>query len=1217
MLRQDLSSDVYDKLITDGQGCRWLGATSHTYFSPQENEVNTLSPARSSRGFPARPSPARLLWAVLAAVAALAVVGSAVPARAAPAPAHHSPGAFDTGPAAAALRRLIGHRSQQVTLRAVAPGSGKDRFAITAEQHRVVISGTSPAVLLTGFGWYLKYVAHVNVSLEGDSLAALPRRLPLPAKPITHTSSVTHRFALNDTNEGYAGPYLSWSDWQHRIDVLALRGINEVLLYEGSGAVYQQTFEKFGYSAAEMRGWIPQPGHQSWWLLQNLSGVGGPISQHLIDQRARLGRRIADRLRSLDMTPVLPGYFGTVPDGFADRNAGAKTVPQGTWNSLPRPDWLDPTNEFFGRVAKTFYAAQTRLLGPSTMYKMDLLHEGGKAGDVDVAAASKAVQRALNTAHPDALWGILGWQSNPLPETLKAIDRSKMVVLDGISDKPNVTDRDADFFGTPYAFGTIWNFGGHTNLGAQLTTWNTKFYQWQHKAGSAQDGIALMPEAIDNNPAAVEFFTELPWRDGPVDLHDWFADYATARYGGADAHAAAAWRTLADTVYSWPADVDSRHPTALFDNQPSLSTSSSPLPYDTDRFDTALTSLLAVPAALRHTSAYRYDLVDVARQVLANHSRSALPRIRAAYRAGDKAEFDRLSGRFADQIALMDRLLGSDEHFLFGSWQQGADRAAAGPAERAALRYDVRSLVTLWASDTTLQDYARREFNGLVGDYYGMRWRTYFDSLDTALATGKPAVPIDWTKVAEKWAHADTDYPTRRHGDAYELASEVAASPRGTLRLGSTHNAAEPGGTMSVTATFGNENMLQGTGSLALDLSTPDGYTATASTPSRTDDVAAGGTFRATWSVTVPAGATAGDVADLGATARWADDGHASAATSVLVSGAVSDDWQTVDTTDASYAQSGDTIAIAGGGEDINSAATEFATVYRPDALADDTAATTTVSRVDAQAPYARAGLIAADDLTDPSAGFAAIAVTPQQGCLFNWDPDGDGLLNKVSEVGGFGASVQVRLGRHGDTVYGECSSDGTHWTVIGSADLPGAGAAEDVGMFFTAVNRHTGTAGLGVFEAMRTDAFTAPADGTDDPQCSVGKPVTALNAEKSHPATAANDGSRSNSPYWGGPLEADGTWWQVDLGAATDVSRINVRNYVDGSRYYTYRVLASEDGTHWFTVGGRLTTKPATDAGDTFRTIGTARYVRVVGLSNTANPTFHLTEVTVHGVPA
>ncbi|GAA4203790.1 alpha-N-acetylglucosaminidase TIM-barrel domain-containing protein [Actinocatenispora rupis] len=1155
----------------------------------------------------------RTLRAVLTAVVALVVVGTAVPATAAP-PA--SGGAFDPTPAADALRRLIGGKAGQVVLRAVDRGAGKDRFTVAAEGGHLVVSGTSPAVLLTGFGWYLKEVAHANIALEGENLR-LPAQLPLPSAPIGHTASVTHRFALNDTNEGYAGPYLSWSEWQHRIDVLALRGINEVLVYEGQEAVYEKAFQRFGYSAAEMRGWIPQPGHQSWWLLQNICCTASPISQQLVDRHARLGRQIADRLRQLGMTPVLPGYYGTVPPGFADRNAGAHTVPQGTWDGLPRPDWLDPTDPYFAKVAAAFYQAQDELFGASTMYKMDLLHEGGTAGNVSVPDASKAVQKALAAAHPDALWAILGWEKNPLPATLSAVDRSKMVVLDGISDQPSVTDRDRDFQGTPYAFGTIWNFGGHTNLGAQLAEWNQKFFAWQRKSGSALDGIALMPEAIDNNPAAVEFFTELPWRSGPVDLHQWFDEYATARYGAADPHALAAWRVLADTVYSWPANVDSRHPTSLYENQPSLSTSSSALPYDPAAFDQALADLLAVSPALRDTTAYRYDLVDVARQVLANHSRTLLPDLKAAYDAKDAAEFDRLSGRWLGQISLLDRLLGTDDHFLLGAWQQDADRQAATPAEAATLRYDLRVLVTQWAPGTTLQDYARREFNGLVGDYYGARWREYLGSLATALRTGQPPAAIDWQAFADRWAHAGTDYPATAHGDAYALASEVAAVPDGDLTVGSTHNAAPAGGSVRIDATFRNANLIHATDPITLTLRAPDGYQVHAETPTTADSVAAAGTLTASWTVTVPDSAAPGTVPALSASARWTSGGtadQASAATSMLVSGGLTG-YETVNRSDASFAGNGDTVGIAGGGADMYKGTDEFGAAYRKGALPDGQAATVRVTRVDATGPYARAGLVARADLTATTGGYATIAVTPAHGCMFTYDSDGDGRLDHYSEVDGFAGPVWVRLGRNGSTFTGECSSDGENWTAVGSSALPGATAAEDVGMVFSAVNAHTGTDGLALFTGFGVAGWT-PRDASGDTVRSVRQPVTALNAEAGHPATAANDGSRANSPYWGGPLTGDGTWWQVDLGADTAVSSINVRNYVDGTRWYTYRVLGSTDGEHWFTLGGRMGTSPVTDAGETFRTEATARYVRIVGLSNSANATFHLTEVTVSGTP-
>jgi hypothetical protein len=95
-------------------------------------------------------------------------------------------------------------------------------------------------------------------------------------------------------------------------------------------------------------------------------------------------------------------------------------------------------------------------------------------------------------------------------------------------------------------------------------------------------------------------------------------------------------------------------------------------------------------------------------------------------------------------------------------------------------------------------------------------------------------------------------------------------------------------------------------------------------------------------------------------------------------------------------------------------------------------------------------------------------------------------------------------------------------------------------------------------------------------------------------------------------PVTTTGTWWQGDLGGVTDVSSVNVRNYVDGTRFYTYQLLESVDGTNYFVLGGKSNNDPADDAGDTFRASANACYIRIVGLSNSANSSFHLTEVAV-----
>ncbi|MFF0265740.1 alpha-N-acetylglucosaminidase TIM-barrel domain-containing protein [Kribbella sp. NPDC004536] len=1083
-----------------------------------------------------------------------------------------------SGPARDALVRLVGQRyADQVVLQTLERGAGKDFFRVGAVGGKVLIAGTTPAVQLTGFGWYLRHVAHADIELEGQQLN-LPAKLPLPAQPTEQRASVDNRFALNDTNEGYAGPYLDWSQWQHRIDVLALHGINQVLVYEGQEAVYEQAFQKFGYSADELRGWIPQPAHQAWWLLQNECCLGSPISQQLIDRRTVLGRQMADHLRELGMVPVLPGYFGTVPPGFTSRNPGAKTVPQGKWDGLARPDWLDPTNPLFAQVAAEFYRVQTDLFGPSTMYKMDLLHEGGTAGDVSVPDASRAVQNALEAAHPGAIWAILGWQKNPLPATLQSIDRSKMLVVDGISEASNVTDRDKDFLGTSYAFGTIWNFGGHSNLGASLAAWNEKFHAWLAKPGTALNGIALMPEAIDNNPAAVAFFTDLAWESQPVDLQQWFTDYATSRYGSADPHAVEAWRILGNTVYNWPAAADSKHPTGLFDYEPSLGVTGTAIPYDPEAFRQALGELLAVPPALRQSTAYRYDLVDVARQVVANDSRTLLPRISAAYQAGDLQQFRKLTANWLQRLKLLDDLLGTDDNFLLGSWLAGASAQAAGPEEAAALRYDVRTLITDWTATATLQDYARREWNGLVGDYYAGRWRTYFAALDTALSTGQPPTPVDWKAYAEQWAQTDTQYPVKARGDAYQLASRIAAIPTGTLRVVPSARGARPGSTVRVTATYSNTNTLRPALAVRVALTAPVSYSVKAVGPPVAAQVAPGGTFSVAYNVTVPAGAHALDVPVLAATVNWEGTSEA-ASTRLLVSGDVGAPWKTVNTNDASFAVSGEDIGIAGG----------QGAVYQQQILGDGQSVTSQVTSADTTA-----GLVVGADLS-------TIAVTPDRGCLFSWDSNGDGTLDSSAAAAGFTAPAYVRIARFGGRLSGACSEDGQNWTIAGST--VGPAGVQDVGVF--------GTTGVATFHGFTVAPYT-PRDSSGDTVLSVRKPVSALGEEDGHPATAANDGSRSNNPYWGGPLGP--TWWQVDLGTTSAVSAVNVRNYVDGTRYYNYRLLGSVDGSHWFRLGGRFGTAPVVDAGDTFRTEATARYVRVQGLANSANNTFHLTEVTVTG---
>ncbi|MER6690875.1 alpha-N-acetylglucosaminidase [Streptomyces minutiscleroticus] len=684
--------------------------------------------------------------------------------------------------AAAAARRLLPDHWEQLLFRTT---EETDTFHVAGRAGRVTLGGDTACVQLTGLRWYLKHVAHAHIGWAGRQ-TELPAELPGPGEAVARTADVPHRFALNDTNDGYTNAYHDWAYWEHEIDVLALHGYNEVLVYTGADALYHRVFQEFGYADEELRAWIPGPAHQPWWLLQNLSAFPHPVSRQLLDARAALGRRIADRLRELGMTPVFPGWFGTVPPGFAERNPGARTVAQGTWIGLPRPDWLDPRGEHFARVGEVFYRVQEEMFGPSTLFKMDLLHEGGKPGDVPVGEAARGVERALRTARPDAVWVILGWQRNPPAAIMDAVDNARMLIVDGLSDRfPRVTDREADWGGTPYAFGSIWNFGGHTALGANTRDWVELYPKWRDREGSTLRGVALLPEAADNNPAAFELFSELPWSDGsPVDLKQWFANWAHARYGARDPHAEAAWDVLRRTAYGTTrADSWSEHADGLFGARPSLtarraaSWSPKELRYRAEDFEPALDELLKVRAELRGSSAYRRDLLDVARQALSNRSRVLLPRIRTAYEAKDAAAFEELTRVWLSLVDALEALVATDADHLTGRWVADARAWGADAAERDRLAYDNLSLLTVWATregaNAGLRDYANREWSGLVGGLYRLRWSTWFAELWAALQNGRAPKEIDWFALEDRWTRAPGALAAEPSGDTYRAAVRV------------------------------------------------------------------------------------------------------------------------------------------------------------------------------------------------------------------------------------------------------------------------------------------------------------------------------------------------------------------------------------------------------------------------------------------------------------
>jgi subtilisin len=195
-----------------------------------------------------------------------------------------------------------------------------------------------------------------------------------------------------------------------------------------------------------------------------------------------------------------------------------------------------------------------------------------------------------------------------------------------------------------------------------------------------------------------------------------------------------------------------------------------------------------------------------------------------------------------------------------------------------------------------------------------------------------------------------------------------------------------------------------------------------------------------------------------------------STSVTVTVDNVVSLDLSTVDTTaagDASFSGSGGAYTLEGSGVDIWTDHDDYAAAYEND-VSGDIVASVTVERQENTHPWAKAGLMIANDITAPgsSAGDLILAVTPENGYALQWDSDGDGYVDTSQHTGATSYPAELRVTKAGTEFTGEYSTDGgSTWTTVGTVTIPAAASTQDVGVFLRGSKTDVrGTAEFGNF---------------------------------------------------------------------------------------------------------------------------------------------------------
>lgn len=673
---------------------------------------------------------------------------------------------------------------------------GEDVFEIDSRKGKILLRGNNPVALASAYHWYLKYTCGAQLSWFGDQLD-LPARLPLPAAPERHTINGCYRAYFNYCTLSYTAPWWDWERWQREIDWMAMNGINMPLQPIGLDAVWYETLLRMGFTDLEARSFLVAPAHQAWQWMPNIESFGGPLPKSWIESHTDLARRIFARELELGMHPIQQAFTGYVPKLLKEKYPDARIAQQPEWFGFEGVSQLDPLDPLFDRMGHLFMQMQDSLFGSHGIYAADPFHESAPPVNTPeyLAAVGETISRLINDFDPN---GIVAMQAWSIREAIvRQFPNERLVVLDL---NGSTYGGHQNFWGYPFVAGNLHNFGGRINLHGDLPLLASNQYLTARQKASNVVGSGLFMESIVQNPVYYALAFEMPFHQDTVALDKWLDSYVVRTYGDSSATARQAWDILLKGPYS--RGTNGVEFSSIIAARPAIRVKKSGpnagfnIPYDPQSLLEAERLLLADAEKLKTSEPYRFDVVDVQRQIMSNLGQEIHRAAADAYLEGDLAAFTLHSNRFLELLLDVDTLLATRTEWNFDCWVTDARRWGTTPEEKELLERDATALVTYWGFTpgyTCRQfDYSWREWAGLIRRYYYARWKIFYTMLAESLQNGKPyseeGIPLSHGREAFRandfydqladWeiafvATPKTDIDPSPKGDEIELATRM------------------------------------------------------------------------------------------------------------------------------------------------------------------------------------------------------------------------------------------------------------------------------------------------------------------------------------------------------------------------------------------------------------------------------------------------------------
>lgn len=647
------------------------------------------------------------------------------------------------------IERRLPTAAKAFALSMIPKANNLDVFEVESVENKIHVRGSSGVALATGWNWYLKHVCQQQMTWCGSNMKLTEKDIkPVPGGQFRQVMLQRAVPYMNYCTLSYSMAWWDWKRWEWETDYMAMNGINMPLALVGIETVWYNALLRVGLSDGEAREFLAGPTYQAWQWMQNIEAAGGPLPKSWIDSHGELGKKIIDRQRSLGMTPVQQGFSGHVPRIFKTKFPDAKILYQGDWCGYPGVAQLDPMDPFFFKFGRIFMEEESKLFGLGGYYAADPFHESQPPKDIKkedlpkyLNEVGQRIQAIFDSVDPKSIWVMQSWTI--LKDIACAVPPGRMLIFDLGAYKWKSTQ---GFWGHNFSSGILHNMGGRIEMHGDLKSIAShSFLKERQEYPDRAFGSGFFMEGIIQNPVVYDLYLDLIWRDQPAKIDEWVNGYVQRRYGVSDGPSMEAWKLMI-TKGPYRPGSPGRGNGSIVCARPALNVvKSGPvtdliITYDPSVLLPIWEQLLADQQRCKNFDGYRFDLVDVGRQLLSYYAQEVHQDLRLAFQKKDKLAFERSATRFIQLLEDIDRLCETRGEYRFGDWMESARKWGANETEANLFDKNAAMIVTLWGPEknpVVNADYSWREWSGLIREFYIPRWKMLHKMLADKLAKGE------------------------------------------------------------------------------------------------------------------------------------------------------------------------------------------------------------------------------------------------------------------------------------------------------------------------------------------------------------------------------------------------------------------------------------------------------------------------------------------------